>query len=35
MGLLEFNKVHINTLVVADWKSFNSITKGLEIDEEY
>lgn len=28
MGLLEFNKLPINTLVGADWKTFNAITKG-------
>ena len=31
MGLLEFNKLPINTLVGADWKTFNAITKGREI----
>ena len=35
MGLLEFNKLPINTLVGADWKTFNAITKGREIDEAY
>ena len=30
MGLLEFSKLPINTLVGADWKTFNQIilTKG-------
>ena len=26
MGLLEFNKLPINTLVGADWKTFNAIS---------
>lgn len=26
MGLLEFNKLPINTLVGADWKTFKAIT---------
>ena len=29
MGLLEFNKLPINTLVGADWKTFNAITSCL------
>ena len=28
MGLLEFNKLPINTLVGADWKTFKAITAG-------
>lgn len=28
MGLLEFSKLPINTLVGADWKTFNQITAG-------
>lgn len=28
MGLLEFNKLPINTLVGADWKTFNQVTAG-------
>ena len=32
MGLLEFNKLPINTLVGADWKTFKAITAGREID---
>ena len=32
MGLLEFNKLPINTLVGADWKTFNQITAGRTID---
>ena len=35
MGLLEFNKLPINTLVGADWKTFNAITKRREIDAAY
>ena len=35
MGLLEFNKLPINTLVGADWKTFNQITKGRDIDPAY
>ena len=32
---LRFNKLPINTLVGADWKTFNAITKGREIDAAY
>lgn len=35
MGLLEFNKLPINTLVGADWKTFNQITTGRTIDPGY
>lgn len=35
MGLLEFNKLPINTLVGADWKTFNAITVGRQIDSAY
>ena len=35
MGLLEFNKLPINTLVGADWKTFNQITAGRTIDPAY
>ena len=35
MGLLEFNKLPINTLVGADWKTFKAITSGREIDAAY
>ena len=31
MGLLEFNKLPINTLVGADWKTFKAITAGREM----
>lgn len=32
MGLLEFNKLPINTLVGADWKTFKALTNGREVD---
>ncbi len=32
MGLIEFSKLPINTLVGADWKTFKAITAGREID---
>ena len=35
MGLLEFNKLPINTLVGADWNTFRQITKGRDIDKGY
>lgn len=35
MGLLDFNKLPINTLVGADWKTFKAVTSGREIDEAY
>lgn len=35
MGLLEFNKLPINTLVGADWKTFKQITAGRDIDPAY
>ncbi len=35
MGLLEFNKLPINTLVGADWKTFQAITDGRDIDKGY
>ena len=35
MGLLEFSKLPINTLVGADWKTFQAITRGREIDPTY
>ena len=35
MGLLEFNKLPINTLVGADWKTFNEVTRGRKIDAAY
>ncbi len=35
MGLLEFNKLPINTLVGADWDTFRKITNGRDIDKDY
>ncbi|MCC8143153.1 MAG: sulfotransferase [Tannerellaceae bacterium] len=35
MGLLEFDKLPINTMVGADWKTFNQVTKGKEVEKEY
>ena len=35
MGLLEFSKLPVNTLVGADWKTFNEITKGRAIGSAY
>lgn len=35
MGLLEFNKLPINTLVGADWNTFKEITKGRAVDAGY
>ncbi|MCC8171703.1 MAG: sulfotransferase [Parabacteroides sp.] len=35
MGLIEFNKLPINTLVGADRKTFRAITGGREIDEDF
>ena len=35
MGLLEFNKLPINTLVGADWQTFKAITGGREVDAPY
>ncbi|MGI6219390.1 MAG: sulfotransferase family protein [Bacteroidaceae bacterium] len=35
MGLLEFSKLPINTLVGADWNTFNRITAGRTIDAPY
>lgn len=35
MGLLEFNKLPINTLVGADWNTFKAITAGRDIDPAY
>lgn len=34
MGLLEFSKLPVNTLVGADWKTFKRITKGQYIAPE-
>ncbi len=35
MGLLEFQKLPVNTLVGADWKTFQGITQGQRIDSGY
>lgn len=35
MGLLEFQKLPVNTLVGADWKTFKGITKGQNIEKGY
>lgn len=35
MGLLEFQKLPVNTLVGADWKTFKGITKGQYIEKGY
>lgn len=35
MGLLEFSKLPVNTLVGADWKTFKGIMAGREIDPAY
>ena len=35
MGLIEFNKLPVNTLVGADWNTFKRITAGREIGQGY
>lgn len=35
MGVLEFQKLPVNTLVGADWKTFKGITKGQKIEKGY
>ena len=35
MGLLEFNKLPINTLVGADWDTFKAVCAGRDIDKGY
>lgn len=35
MGLLEFQKLPINTLVGADWRTFKDITHGVTVDNPY
>lgn len=35
MGLIEFQKLPINTLVGADWHTFKEITRGREIDAQW
>ena len=34
MGVLEFQKLPVNTLVGADWKTFKGITQGQTIGAE-
>ncbi len=35
MGVLEFQKLPVNTLVGADWQTFKEITKGQKIEKGY
>lgn len=35
MGLLEFDKLPINTMIGADWKTFKAIMKDREVDSGY
>lgn len=35
MGLIEFNKLPINTLVGADWKTFKELTAGRIVDNPW
>lgn len=35
MGVIEFQKLPVNTLVGANWKTFKGITKGQKIDKSY
>ncbi len=35
MGLIEFSKLPINTLVGADWRTFKTTTKNREIDKNW
>jgi len=35
MGLLEFDKLPINTLVGADWKTFKAVTANKMIDKGF
>ena len=32
MGLIEFSKLPINTLIGADWKTFKKVTEGREVE---
>ena len=34
MGLIEFSKLPVNTLVGADWNTFRTVTKGQHIAQE-
>lgn len=35
MGLLEFSKLPINTLVGADWRTFKELTRGRDVDQPW
>ncbi|MFI3282665.1 MAG: sulfotransferase [Rikenellaceae bacterium] len=35
MGLIDFNKLPVNTLIGADWKTFCRVTKGMNIEKGY
>lgn len=35
MGLIEFSKLPVNTLVGADWPTFKAITAGREVDKGF
>lgn len=35
MGLLEFDKLPINTLIGADWKTFKAVTANMTIDKGF
>ena len=35
MGLIDFNKLPVNTLVGADWKTFKRITAGRTVESGY
>ena len=35
MGLIEFSKLPINTLVGADWKTFKQLTAGRQVDKPW
>lgn len=35
MGLIEFSKLPVNTLVGADWDTFREMTRGQRIDAKY
>ena len=34
MGLIEFSKLPVNTLVGADWKTFKELTRGQHVAKE-
>ena len=35
MGLIEFSKLPVNTLVGAKWNTFNRVSKNQPIDSDY